>query len=69
MPLKAGSIIAILKGTSCSVSTLPLSSSWVAKSLPASTLVVLALVIHLMSWPRISDSSIDLLSPTPPRPR
>ena len=43
--------------------------SWVTDILPASTLVVLALVIHFMSRLRISDSSMDLLSPTPPSPR
>ena len=68
-PLKAGSIIASLKPSSCSLTTWPWSSSWVVNSLPASTLVVLALVIHLMSWLRSSDSSIDLESPTPPSPR
>ena len=69
MPLKAGSIIEYLNGSSCSFFGVPSSLCSVTYILPASTLVVLALQIHLMWRSRIADSIMPLESPTPPRPR
>jgi len=68
-PLNAGNIIDSLKPISWSLTGWPRASSSDANSLPASTLVVLALVIHFVSRLRSSDSSIDFESPTPPSPR
>jgi sulfide:quinone oxidoreductase len=68
-PLKAGSIIENLNGSACSFFGLPSSSCSATCILPASTLVTLALQIHLMCLSRSADSSMPLESPTPPRPR
>ncbi|MDT4890160.1 hypothetical protein FQZ97_1269640 [compost metagenome] len=68
-PLKAGSIMECLKGSTWSLMGLPWSSCSVTYIWPASILVVLALQIHLMWRWRNADSSMPLESPTPPRPR
>ena len=57
-----------LKGSSCSFFSAPLSSSSLTNILPGSTLVTLALVIHLISLFRSSLSRSVFESPTPPKP-